>query len=148
MPFAVISGEWKHVAERRTFIKERSRNRMTTDKESKATTFEWPIVENYAGRQAYGTQSVDWEERINMDRMRKYRFGSAKAEMIKAKVGAVLCLNESNIMYCTSTSSAFWTTPSSGLRYALFPATAECGLSLIHISEPTRLGMISYAVFC
>ena len=22
------------------------------------------------------------------------------------------------------------------------------GLSLIHISEPTRLGMISYAVFC
>jgi Xaa-Pro aminopeptidase len=101
---------------------------MTTDKQSKATTFEWPIVENYAGRQAYGTQSVDWEERINMDRMRKYRFGRAKAEMIKAKVGAVLCLNEWNIMYCTSTSSAFWTTPSSGLRYALFPATAECGI--------------------
>src|SRR5450756_2553891 len=24
----------------------------------------------------------------------------------------------------------------------------ECSLSLIHISEPTRLGMISYAVFC
>ena len=24
----------------------------------------------------------------------------------------------------------------------------EYGLSLIHISEPTRLGMISYAVFC
>src|SRR5450756_1144613 len=26
--------------------------------------------------------------------------------------------------------------------------TAMHGLSLIHISEPTRLGMISYAVFC
>src|SRR5450756_2991680 len=25
---------------------------------------------------------------------------------------------------------------------------AACNLSLIHISEPTRLGMISYAVFC
>src|SRR5450759_5835301 len=25
---------------------------------------------------------------------------------------------------------------------------AACDLSLIHISEPTRLGMISYAVFC
>src|SRR5450756_1371795 len=25
---------------------------------------------------------------------------------------------------------------------------SELGLSLIHISEPTRLGMISYAVFC
>ena len=32
-----------------------------------------------------------------------------------------------------------------------FPALNICtviGLSLIHISEPTRLGMISYAVFC
>src|SRR5450759_3472475 len=29
------------------------------------------------------------------------------------------------------------------LRFA-----ADCDLSLIHISEPTRLGMISYAVFC
>ena len=27
-------------------------------------------------------------------------------------------------------------------------ALTESGLSLIHISEPTRLGMISYAVFC
>ena len=27
-------------------------------------------------------------------------------------------------------------------------ALAEVALSLIHISEPTRLGMISYAVFC
>ena len=26
--------------------------------------------------------------------------------------------------------------------------TMTWGLSLIHISEPTRLGMISYAVFC
>ena len=26
--------------------------------------------------------------------------------------------------------------------------TYETRLSLIHISEPTRLGMISYAVFC
>src|SRR5450756_204190 len=28
------------------------------------------------------------------------------------------------------------------------PYHAVDGLSLIHISEPTRLGMISYAVFC
>ena len=27
-------------------------------------------------------------------------------------------------------------------------SAAVLGLSLIHISEPTRLGMISYAVFC
>ena len=28
------------------------------------------------------------------------------------------------------------------------PAVTVVKLSLIHISEPTRLGMISYAVFC
>src|SRR5665648_796776 len=28
------------------------------------------------------------------------------------------------------------------------PARPDVPLSLIHISEPTRLGMISYAVFC
>src|SRR5450759_49466 len=37
--------------------------------------------------------------------------------------------------------------------YKVVPSEAprilkEVGLSLIHISEPTRLGMISYAVFC
>src|SRR5450759_5598825 len=33
------------------------------------------------------------------------------------------------------------------LDYGKWRCTAS-GLSLIHISEPTRLGMISYAVFC
>ena len=31
---------------------------------------------------------------------------------------------------------------------AILRGHAEDALSLIHISEPTRLGMISYAVFC
>src|SRR5450759_1982334 len=35
-------------------------------------------------------------------------------------------------------------TPNSGRH----PLPAPQALSLIHISEPTRLGMISYAVFC
>src|SRR5450759_5969456 len=30
----------------------------------------------------------------------------------------------------------------------VFAGTTGLSLSLIHISEPTRLGMISYAVFC
>src|SRR5665648_1152638 len=35
-----------------------------------------------------------------------------------------------------------------GLDPSWTPGTAVLILSLIHISEPTRLGMISYAVFC
>src|SRR5665648_1141619 len=34
------------------------------------------------------------------------------------------------------------------LFYLQSIAGSDLGLSLIHISEPTRLGMISYAVFC
>src|SRR5450756_2010219 len=39
-------------------------------------------------------------------------------------------------------------TPSSGRRHAVRQSPLRPYLSLIHISEPTRLGMISYAVFC
>src|SRR5450759_774826 len=38
-----------------------------------------------------------------------------------------------------------------GHRWSSWPVARSgpaLGLSLIHISEPTRLGMISYAVFC
>src|SRR5450759_4228160 len=34
------------------------------------------------------------------------------------------------------------------LEWALRESSSGLALSLIHISEPTRLGMISYAVFC
>src|SRR5665648_1207264 len=35
-----------------------------------------------------------------------------------------------------------------GLKHVRGRKLNELALSLIHISEPTRLGMISYAVFC
>ncbi len=94
----------------------------------KPTTFEWPVVPDYAGRKAFGPQLVDWEERINVERMRNYRFARVKEQLVKRNIGAVLCLNEWNIKYCTSTWVPYWTTPSSGLRYSLFPATYDCGI--------------------
>lgn len=83
--------------------------------------FEYPIVEGYVGRQGVGTQNVDWEERINMDRMRKYRVNRVKEQMKKHDIGAVIAINEWNMRYCTSTWTPYWTTPSSGLRYAMLP---------------------------
>jgi len=46
----------------------------------------------------------------------------------KHDVGAMLAINEWNMRYITSTWNAYWTTPSSGLRYALLPATAKGGI--------------------
>ena len=87
--------------------------------------FEWPVLENYEGRVTYGTQSVDWEQRINMDRMRRYRMARVKQQMERAKVGAILSLNEWNMRYMTSTWSPYWTAGSSGLRYSVFPVTKD-----------------------
>eukprot|EP00658_Telonema_sp_P-2_P022551 TRINITY_DN19015_c0_g1_i1.p1 TRINITY_DN19015_c0_g1~~TRINITY_DN19015_c0_g1_i1.p1 ORF type:complete len:102 (+),score=24.52 TRINITY_DN19015_c0_g1_i1:153-458(+) len=41
-----------------------------------------------------------------------------------------------------------WVFQSSSIRLSLRSLTASSNLSLIHISEPTRLLSISYAVFC
>ncbi|MBI2218654.1 MAG: aminopeptidase P family protein [Candidatus Rokubacteria bacterium] len=87
--------------------------------------FEWPVLPDYEGRVPFGTQSVDWEERINMDRMRKYRMGRVREQMQQRNIGAILSINEWNMRYMTSTWNAYWTTPASGLRYSLFPVTRE-----------------------
>jgi len=94
-------------------------------KEVDITSWEWPKIENYWGRRPYGTQSVDWEERINFDRMRQYKLSRMKEMFKKHDVGAMLAINEWNMRYITSTWNAYWTTPSSGLRYAMLPATAK-----------------------
>ena len=93
--------------------------------EDPSLKFEWPVLEEYEGRVPFGTQSVDWEERINMDRMRRYRMRRVKQQMERMKLGAILSVNEWNMRYMTATWNAYWTTPASGLRYALFPATKD-----------------------
>ena len=93
--------------------------------EEPSLSFEWPVLEDYEGRAPYGTQSVDLEERINMDRMRRYRMGRVKQQMEKMKLGAILSINEWNMRYMTATWNPYWTTPASGLRYAMFPITRD-----------------------
>ncbi len=88
-------------------------------------SFEYPIIDTYYGRKAYGTQVCDFEERINVERMRNYRLKRTKDQLIKNNLGAILSFNEWNMRYITGTWVPSWTTPSSGLRYALLPVTAK-----------------------
>ncbi len=75
---------------------------------------------------AYGLASVDYEERVNMDRLRKGRLERAKSKLFKEKgLGAFLSLDEKNLTYITSTYRPFWTMPSSGLRYSLLTNGAD-----------------------
>jgi len=49
-----------------------------------------------------GTMAVDWEERINMVRMRQERKDRAHRQIVDGEFGSVLLLDDANIRYVTS----------------------------------------------
>src|SRR5579863_8840174 len=56
----------------------------------------------------FGLMSVDWEERINVDRLRKERLQRAKKLLAESNLGALLCFDMNNIRYITSTHIGTW----------------------------------------
>jgi Xaa-Pro aminopeptidase len=71
-----------------------------------------------------GSMNVDWEERVNMDRLRTYRLGRAKAALVASDVGAVLLFDFNNIRYVTSTHIGEWARDKM-TRYALLTRGGE-----------------------
>jgi Xaa-Pro aminopeptidase len=55
-----------------------------------------------------GAQTVDWEERVNPDRLRSYRFGRANDALAASELGALLLFDFNNIRYVTSTHIGEW----------------------------------------
>jgi Xaa-Pro aminopeptidase len=56
----------------------------------------------------YGTNNVDWETRVDTDRLRRERLGRLRAELERSELGAVLSFDFSNIRYMTSTHIGTW----------------------------------------
>ena len=52
--------------------------------------------------------TVDWEERVNTDRLRTYRLGRARAALDASDLGALLLFDFNNIRYVTSTHIGEW----------------------------------------
>jgi Xaa-Pro dipeptidase len=52
--------------------------------------------------------TVDWEERVNPDRLRSYRLARARAALDASTLGAVLLFDFNNIRYVTSTHIGEW----------------------------------------
>jgi len=67
----------------------------------------------------FGIAGVDWQERINWDRLRTYRLENARARMKAHGLGAMLCMYDENVRYITSTLTPGWCRLKPGLRYAL-----------------------------
>ncbi len=70
---------------------------------------------------APGHMAVDYEERVNFRRLHKYRLGRAKEALKKSGAGALLCFDNNNIRYLTSTVIGEWSRDKI-CRYALLPA--------------------------
>jgi Xaa-Pro aminopeptidase len=55
-----------------------------------------------------GSNAVDWEARVDFDRLRDARLARLKAELDRSDLGAVLAFDFSNIRYMTSTHIGTW----------------------------------------
>lgn len=73
---------------------------------------------------APGHTSVDFEERVDFRRLHDYRLGRTKAALKNSGLGALLCFDNNNIRYMTSTTIGEWSRDKVA-RYALLAGDAE-----------------------
>lgn len=57
---------------------------------------------------ALGHMHVDFEERVNFRRLHEYRLARTRAALAKSDLGALLCFDQHNIRYTTSTVIGEW----------------------------------------
>src|ERR1700687_1412474 len=75
----------------------------------------------------YGTMAVDWEDRIDFDRLRRERLARAKVLLAKSEMGALLCFDMNNVRYLTATHIGTWAQDKIS-RCALLPQNDEPSL--------------------
>ena len=74
--------------------------------------------------QAPGTTQVDFEERVEFRRLHRYRLARTRQALAKSGLGAVLCFDQHNIRYISSTVIGEWARDKL-IRYCLLTGTGE-----------------------
>src|SRR5690348_16110942 len=72
----------------------------------------------------YGTMAVDWENRVDFERLRRERLARARALLQKSEMGALLCFDMNNVRYITATHIGTWAMDKLA-RFALLPQDDE-----------------------
>jgi Xaa-Pro aminopeptidase len=72
----------------------------------------------------FGLMGVDWEERVNFERLRRERLARAKDQLKQSQFGALLCFDMNNIRYITSTHIGTWAVDKL-VRFCLLPQNDE-----------------------
>src|SRR5258706_15145614 len=74
--------------------------------------------------QAPGHTQVDFEERVNFRRLHDYRLARTRAALAHSGLGALLCFDQHNIRYITSTVIGEWARDKL-TRYALLTGNGD-----------------------
>ena len=72
----------------------------------------------------YGTMQVDWEQRADLERLRRERLARAKEHLRRSELGALLCFDMANIRYLTATHIGTWAMDKL-IRFCLLPQDDE-----------------------
>ena len=72
----------------------------------------------------YGTMGVDWEQRVDFDRLRRERLARVKDALAESELGALLCFDMNNIRYITATHIGTWAIDKL-VRFTLLPQNDE-----------------------
>src|ERR1700756_2531730 len=68
--------------------------------------------------------AVDWEQRIDFDRLRRERLARVQSLLQKSEMGALLCFDMNNVRYITSTHIGSWAQDKNS-RFTLLPQNDE-----------------------
>ncbi len=74
--------------------------------------------------QTHGVMGVDWEQRVDFDRLRTARLNRIKAHLAESEAGSLLCFDMTNIRYITATHIGTWAQDKMS-RFTLLPQHAE-----------------------
>ena len=72
----------------------------------------------------YGLMGVDWEERVNYERLRNERLARIKRLLKESEIGALLCFDMTNVRYITATHIGTWAMDKLA-RFTLLPQDDE-----------------------
>lgn len=73
---------------------------------------------------SYGLMTVDWEERVNVERLRTERLARIKRLLKASDMGALLCFDMTNVRYITATHLGTWAMDKLA-RFTLLPQDDE-----------------------
>ena len=76
------------------------------------------------GLKTFGLMAVDWEERVNIERLRQERLARVKNALKTSDLGALLCFDMNNIRYITATHIGTWAMDKL-VRFSLLPQDDE-----------------------